>query len=258
MKFTFVKRFALLLSLAAASQASAQYTPTIDIAAPFAMIEMQMSVLRNANARLRRGSTPVHPQPSTVKRNPARLAQPVISGGTLPSAKLRYVPSLARRKVNIERFAANIGRDDPGTAAAFRNHFASTDFFGKLNRALSPLGYSVDNVGDALASWWMGSWLLANQDFSTVSPAKIQAVKLQAAEMVLTTPAFASADDATKQEMAEALWIFVAANEDFIKQAERDPRLAGQVALAARQGALKMGIDLTAMTLTDEGFVMRR
>jgi len=229
----------------------------MDLAAPFAMSAVHSSVLRNANARLRNTSPVI--RPSTGRPGFTRPIDRDTGVAALPAAKLRYVASLARRKANVERFAANIGKDDPETAREFRAFFAANDFFGKLNRAVSPVGYSVDNVGDALAAWWLGSWQLANQDYSEDGRlAKLRAVKRQAAEMVLTTPAFANADDATKQELAEALWIFAAANEDFVKQAEADPRAAAKIAVAARQGALRMGMDMTAMTLTNDGFVMRR
>ena len=133
--------------------------------------------------------------------------------------------------------------------------FASTDVIGAMGRALVPLGLRTDDVADAYAVWWMSAWGAANGDNSTPGRATAQAVRAQSARAFAATPEFARADDATKQEYAEALLIQSVLIAGMMDRYGRDPSMMSKIAASVRQGARASGVDLDAMTLTEAGFV---
>ncbi|HEX8554618.1 MAG TPA: DUF6683 family protein [Sphingomonas sp.] len=174
------------------------------------------------------------------------------------ATSLRYVPSLQRREVNLARFVAKSRAADHQGAAAMEQLFAGTDVFAAMSKALAPAGLRIDDVADAYAVWWMSAWGAAHGDASTPSRAKAQAVRAQAARALAATSELARADDAAKQEFAEALLVQTALIDGMVEQYGRDPAMAPKIAASVRQGAKASGVDLDAMTLTETGFVPAR
>ena len=99
------------------------------------------------------------------------------------------------------------------------------------------------------------AWQAAHGVTGESSRATAQAVKRQATDALLATPEFAGATDAQKQEFADALLVQSVLIRAMRDQAKGDAALLRQIAAAVRQGAGASGLDLDAMTLTDEGFV---
>jgi len=135
--------------------------------------------------------------------------------------------------------------------------FASSDIFAQMSAALAPYGYSVENLGDAYAFWWMSAWEGAQGSNRTFTHGEMQAVQAQAHEALAATPHIAEATDAQKQEMAEAMWIQAAMIDGMIDSAKQQPEQMPQLQQAIRQGARASGLDLDAMELTETGFVPR-
>jgi hypothetical protein len=123
--------------------------------------------------------------------------------------------------------------------------FASTDVIGSISDAMSSVGLSRNNAGDAFAVYWVSAWQAANGRTDTRSIETYKAAALQAAGGLSLSPEFAAASDAQKQEMAEA----------FMVQAASDPSQMKALARAVTQGAAASGLDLDKMTLTEDGFV---
>jgi hypothetical protein len=101
----------------------------------------------------------------------------------------------------------------------------------------------------------MSAWQAAHGDASTPSRGKAQAVRAQASDALAATPEFARADDAAKQEYAEALLVQAALIDEMMSQYGSDPAVAPKLAASVRQGARASGLDLDAMTLTEAGFI---
>ena len=133
--------------------------------------------------------------------------------------------------------------------------FANTDVIGTIGQALAPVGLRIDDVADAYAVWWMSTWQAAHSDPSTPTREKAQAVRAQAARALATTPELVRADDAAKQEFAEALLVQAALVDSMMEEYGSDPAMASKLAASVRQGARASGLDLDAMTLTEAGFV---
>jgi hypothetical protein len=184
-------------------------------------------------------------------RNRARIAP-------APAARLTYKPSMERRRANFATFVAKSRKKDPVGAAMLEKELATSDVMGKMERALAGFGMHVDNVADAYAIWWLNAWLASRQRADTPPAAQIAAVRAQAAQAIASTPGFATASDAVKQEMAEANLLQAMLIGAYIDRAEGDRDLSRRLAAAVREGARASGLNLDTMELTNEGFVPRR
>lgn len=182
-----------------------------------------------------------------------------LAASTVPSAtriaSLRYVPSPRRRAANLAAFVQKTRRSNPASAAAMEKLFASTDIVEAIGQQLAPLGLRTDDVSDAYAVWWMSAWGAAHGDPGTPSRSTVQAVRAQAARALASASELNRADEATKQEMAEALLVQTALIDGMVEEHGRDPAMKARIASAVRQGARASGLDLNTMRLTEAGFV---
>lgn len=174
------------------------------------------------------------------------------------AAKLtRYTPSAERRRDNLARFVAKTRAKDPVGAARLQALAASSDIIGAMGKQLAPFGLRTDDVADAYAAWWISAWLASRGRTDLPTRDQIAAVKAQAAQALGSTPAFAGASDATKQEIAEAHLIQAALIESYMEKGRGDQKRLRGIAEAVRQGARRSGLDLDSMELTSNGFVPR-
>lgn len=185
-----------------------------------------------------------------------------LAASTVPSAtrvaSLRYLPSPQRRAANLALFVQKTRRTNPASAAAMEKLFASTDIIEAIGQQLAPIGLRTDDVSDAYAVWWMSLWGAAHGDSRTPSRSTVQAVRAQAARALASTSELERVDDATKQEMAEALLVQTALIDGMVEEYGRDPTIRAKIASAVRQGARVSGLNLDAMRLTEAGFVQAK
>ena len=186
--------------------------------------------------------------------------EPSVTPSIQPSnvmKSLDYKPSMRRRSQNFAEFVRKSRRIDPQGAANMQRLVASTDVIGAIDSKMRTIGLRGDNVADAYALWWMLAWYAAQGTEAEPTQAMATAVRDQAERAILATREFKGADDADKQKMAEALLVQAALVDAMNEEYGSDPQMKGKLAKAVNQGAQKMGLDLTAMELTLDGFVMR-
>lgn len=193
-----------------------------------------------------------HADRSTQDSASAATAAP---DAAVPAALLTYRPDPVRRKANIAAFVAKTRAVDPAGADGLAAMFAKGNFFAELQKALPTVGLRVDNVADAYALYWVAAYNATRGINPTPSRAQMDAVKGQTGRALARTPEFAAATDATKQELAETLWIQMFLLDSAIDQSKGKPDQLAKVGRAAATGARGMGLDLTGMTLTETGFV---
>lgn len=172
-------------------------------------------------------------------------------------ATLTYRPDPARRRDNLARFVAQVRPFDPQGADNLAQLFARGDFLASLQADLTPMGLSVDNVADAYTTYWISAWQASRGETGNPPKAQVAAVQAQTAKALSATPAFARASNADKQDMAESLWLQLVVLESAVNGAKNNPEQLRSVGQAAAQGARGMGLDVTRMTLTDQGFVAK-
>jgi hypothetical protein len=166
-----------------------------------------------------------------------------------------FPPSLTVRKRNFEQFVAKTRTQSPETADKMAQLLASTDVIGAIGTAIAPYGLRTNNVADAYVLYWIAAWEASRGIVgSSESRERVQAVKAQAERALLATPEFVNATAAQKQELAEALLIQSALIQDTVNTFASDPVMLRKASASVTQGAKAFGIDLDAMTLTEEGF----
>jgi hypothetical protein len=186
-----------------------------------------------------------------------RTPHPPETRNALPAdaSSLRYIPTKARRNLNLAAFVQKTRATDPRGAADLQKLFAEGDFIERIASVVQPLGLHVDNVADAYACWWINAWQAAHGQYDQTEPALAATVSAQAARAIRATGEMARASDAQKQELAEALWVQAALIEVAIEQAKGNPARLREIGDAVRKGAKGMGLDLDAIDLTSRGFV---
>jgi hypothetical protein len=174
----------------------------------------------------------------------------------LTPASYVFRPSSARRQINLANFVAKSRRVDPIGAAKMQALFASTNIIGMIDQKMQQTyGMRANNVADAYAVWWVSAWMGSKGRSDDATPGQMAMVKRQASNALASTPEFASATDAGKQELAEALLVQAALIGDTIDTYASDPAMLAKTRAAIAKGASGMGLDLSKMTLTDQGFV---
>jgi hypothetical protein len=172
------------------------------------------------------------------------------------STSLAYTPSTTRTRANLQSFANKTRKFDPEGAAKMEQLFASTDIIGQIGTVMrSYAGLNKNNAADAFALYWVSAWKASKGDVSDKSVASYKAVAAQAARGMSTSPEMARATDAQKQEMAEALLVQSALIDGMLEEYGSNPAMMAKLAQSVRQGAKASGLDLDAMTLTEQGFV---
>ena len=177
-----------------------------------------------------------------------------VSQPRVPIVKLSYKPSQANQKRNLANFVAKTRAVDPASADELERLFTS-DLMRQIDTGMKGLGLSSSNVADAYALYWTSAWLGARGRDDNLPSKQMIAVRDQAARALVSTAVFANASDQQKQEMADSLLVQSALIAGYINGGKQDAALMAKVKVAVAQGAKAMGLDLYAMTLTEEGFV---
>jgi hypothetical protein len=191
-----------------------------------------------------------------VKNSEGNSDQTKIQNDTVSYTSLSaYKPSSSLRKRNLANFVSKTRATDPAGAAQMEALFANGDIIDQMDGVMQGIGLSASNAADAYAVWWVSAWQAANGDTRDIVGATYQAVSAQAARGFAATAQFANANDAQKQEMAEAMLIQAALIDAHKETYANDPVMMQKLADAVKQGAKKSGLDLDKMTLTENGFV---
>jgi hypothetical protein len=193
------------------------------------------------------------PQPRRTPSSPE--PEPDAAPAPADEARLRYTPSRSRRQTNQARFVAKTRAVDTGNAEDLQRLFAQGDLFEKLGVAMAPLGLRIDNVADAYAAWLITAWYASQGRNDTPSRRMTQAVRAQMVRALSATGTIAAASDAAKQELAESLLVQMIFVDVAVEQNKGKPDQLRAIAAAVAQGARRMGVDLAALKLTEDGFV---
>jgi hypothetical protein len=223
--------------------------PSLDTSISIANDVMNQTIIREVVAKEARSK-----ERANSMRDKGFQDRPVVQTAQQISS-LNFTPSLMRRKQNLAQFINKTRPSNPDGAIKMTQMFASTDVISVIGRGIAPFGLRIDNVADAYTVYWTNAWLGSRGRDDTLSKQQISAVRNQAANALLASQGVATASDAGKQELAEALLVQAALIESYVANAKSDPALMTKVKAAIAQGAKRMGLDIYTMTLTDNGFV---
>lgn len=169
-----------------------------------------------------------------------------------------FAPNPSVTPVVKEDFLSAIERQDPEAAGDLRQALSQHDFIAEYETAVAEYGFKSNDLSDALASYWVLSWALVNQnDPSTLNHDAVVAVRDQVRAALSTNQQFQTMSDAELQKITESLIINFILNA-VIYNTVTTPAHAdqfNQVSEATRQGMKDfLGLDLARLDLTRNGF----
>ena len=238
-----------ILSLAWALPASILNAQSFSMGPAFSAI--QMDVQRQSLMASVNSSTTS--QLDDVQRSTDAEAEVIADAGPL-----LFSPSSARRAANLRAFVDKSRASNPSGAADLEQVFASGDVIEQLAGEMRKYGLQADNLADVYALWWISAWEAANGRASTEDRGTIAAVREQSARALLAVPDFKAMSNADKQTTAEALMVQAMLVSALNDKYRADPTYGPQLRAATAKGARGMGLDLSAMELTPDGFIMRK
>jgi hypothetical protein len=188
------------------------------------------------------------------KRDSARLRKE----GRLPAvspaaARTRFVPTLARRRAQANKFMAAVKRANPELAASLAPAFKG-DPIRFAQPALQKYGLRADDIADATAVYLTSAWYGANGRTEDPTRREVTAVRDQMRRVYLASPKLARSSDATKQNVAEGTIYLAFVNDAMISTMKTHPEAKARLRSEIAAGAKSMfGLDLTRMKLTRLG-----
>lgn len=184
-----------------------------------------------------------------------------------PLEKLHFSRSSSRARQNLMSFATDLRAKDQTkldpleyifVRSDLENDFVDVDLDLQAYRAMNPMGLRNDNLIDAYTLWWVTMWEAAygRPTFSS-RPGMYGMVKRQVTEKLLQIPQFQSASNEQKQDFADALVVKALLLRDYMNKLEDSPTDLRTFGGAVAENARRSGLDLSAIELTQNGFVSR-
>lgn len=190
--------------------------------------------------------------PSGTARRAARPAP------TRPAAQIsttyRASPQVSSRVIEqySRRLAATLG---PAEGPRVAEELRRGEPLRRWSRLVGADGLRPGDLADAVAGWWVLSWVVANGGDS--NRAQALGAREQARAMLAQNPGLARLDEARLQEMAEVLMLdFVVQQDAYVQAMQRGDRAAARRLSdqAAARFQRDMGVDLRRVRLTERGF----
>jgi hypothetical protein len=169
-------------------------------------------------------------------------------------AVVRYTPDAAATRRNADNFVARIHAVDPTVAADLERSLRGGALVDDIRRELAAHGLDGNDVADATAAYLVTAWHAARGSDQDPDRRMLRSVSDQLARAMALDPAFKTADNAAKQELAEAMMIHTAHASAAVKEAKADPARLAAVSRAIAQGARNtFGFGMDAVTLDESG-----
>ncbi len=203
---------------------------------------MNNVIMANVNQRGQRNAHNEDKRKSTTPQTPQ-----------MDAADFSYSPSKRLRDKNIKDLAASLSKTDPQAGEKLNALHAQSDVISSIDQRMRTVGLRADNVADAYTIWWISAWEAVNNQDMGSSRQLFRSVKNQIEGAIGNTALFSNMSNAQKQVFSESLLL----QAFMIDSAKQDPSMQAQLPQAVNQGAKRMGLDLTKMTLTNDGFVPR-
>lgn len=195
-------------------------------------------------------------QSETARARTSQIFRPQVRpphGQAVDPGALLYRPNLAVRKRNMAQIADRLRRVDPAGAADLQRTFATRDPIAEMGQVMRPVGLNPDNVADAIATYLVTAYY-GVRGSTQGEPAEFKAVSAQIGRALSADPAFTSAGDAVKQEMAEGMLLQAVLANQAVQAAQKQPSAMPAIKAAIGQGTrASFGMDLTRMRLGADG-----
>jgi hypothetical protein len=173
----------------------------------------------------------------------------------LSHATLNYKPSTARRKQSVSKFVADIRKVSPAAADNMQEQLAQMDVFAVIDPMLKSKGLSVNNYADAQAVLWISIWEASRGILRDTPTSEVQSVRNQFIEIWRYSGEVSALTDAQKQAGAEEAYLNALLIGASLESVKDDPEKLSAYAKDITKQSRAIGIDVSNLTLTANGFV---
>lgn len=175
--------------------------------------------------------------------------RPVLRGTT------RFRPSMALRKRNLAQFITRLRSVNPQVAASLQSDFAKTDPIEARSSALrQTFGLHTNDVADMMTVDLVTAWYGIRGSTWTALRPQVRGVREQVRRALLSLPAFVSASDATKQQVAEEMLMQTVMFDAFVTASKGKPAQMAKIKGVINQNVQSaFHLDLSKLKLTNNG-----
>jgi uncharacterized protein DUF6683 len=152
---------------------------------------------------------------------------------------------------------AKVTQNDMAAIPAAEKRFANDALLHRFDRMFSPYGFSSQNVGDTVAGYLIASWEIINNVDASRNVEGIRRVREAVRSKMKQKGKVTALSDTDKQRYSEIIKYITILSVDQMAELKQKHNEAGQRQLQEllAKPALKVGLDLRRLRLTDQGFV---
>jgi hypothetical protein len=152
---------------------------------------------------------------------------------------------------------AKVTQNDMAAIPATEKRFANDALLHRFDRMFSPYGFSSQNLGDTMTGYLIASWEIINNADASRNVEGIRRVREAVRDKLKQKGKVAALSDVEKQRYSEIVKYITILSVDQMAELKLKHNTGGQRQLQEllAKPALKVGIDLRRLRLTDQGFV---
>jgi hypothetical protein len=174
---------------------------------------------------------------------------------------LSFTSSPQRRKANYKEFIQRSKTYSPEGAAQWERLIASgVDPIQQSNSGLQRIyGYQSNNIADAYSIWLASVWMAVYDPDAELNRTQFEGIRNRVRMAFSQDATLMQASDAMKQQFSENLLMNAIIIDGTIKETKSDPNMRKQLQASILKNVKQnMSVDLSTLTLTDQGFVPRK
>lgn len=176
------------------------------------------------------------------------------AGSTVFRGTTRFRTDRAARKKMLAGLVTQARASNPKAADALQRDFAKGDPIVAVAPALARLGLRTDDVADTMAAYLVGAWYGVRGSTQDPPRSYLNATRAQMRRALLSSPAFVSSSNASKQRMSDAFLLQLMVGEQTLTSARGNATKMASAKSRIRQGALQsFNLDMTKVKLTNAG-----
>lgn len=176
--------------------------------------------------------------------------------GTAGAVNLSFKPSAQVRQKALTTFVEGFRGQSPEAADQLAQAFQQEDLFASIEGQVKALyGLGINDVADTWAVYWSYVWLLGQGNSADPTKAQVLGLRKQFHKLLGSIPEIASASEARKQELADAMTLQLLLLSIVTETYRNEPENLKAFAVPLSQ---QLGLDVTRLDLTDEGFRVKR
>ena len=152
---------------------------------------------------------------------------------------------------------AKVTQNNMAAIPATEKRFANDALLHRFDRMFSPYGFSSQNLGDTMTGYLIATWEIINNVDGSRNVEGIRRVREAVRSKLKQTGKVTALSDTDKQRYSEILKYITILSADQMAELKLKHNETGQRQLQEllAKPALKAGLDLRRLRLTDQGFV---